>query len=126
MESLPSPFLLPMSGLHELSHKKLVDLLRAFQRFTIDKQYRNRLRPGAGDQLFLVLRILPNVFFDDLIFAVKVGHAIEHGLRKSAFIVEVQFQSHTTLYSPFGLRSKAPWDSVRRLESPISHTERSL
>ena len=49
--------------LHELPDKKLVDLLRAFQRLAVDHQYRNGLRAGERDQFLFLLRVFPKILF---------------------------------------------------------------
>jgi hypothetical protein len=49
--------------LHELPYKKLIDLLRAFQRLAVDHQYRNRFRAGARDQFLFLLRLSLKFYF---------------------------------------------------------------
>src|SRR3990170_906388 len=83
--------------LQELYHKILVNLLGAAQRFTVDHQNRNRLGAGQRDQFGFVFGVFPDIFLDDFIFAVKIGHAIEHALGKTTLAVEVEFQRHSQL-----------------------------
>lgn len=72
----------------------MVNLFAAAQWPTFDHQNRNRLRAAERDQFLFVVGIFPDVFLDDLILAVKIGHAIQHALRKTALIVEIKLQRH--------------------------------
>lgn len=80
--------------LQELSHKKLADLLRTFDRRAVDYQDGDRLGAGQLDQFFFMLRVVPNIFLHDLLFAMKVGHTVEYALRKAALVVEIKLHRH--------------------------------
>src|SRR5215203_6170714 len=80
--------------LQELPHKKLADLLRAFDRLAVDYQHGHSLGTSQLDQLFFMLRLFANVFLHDLLFAMEVGHTVEHALAKTAFVVEIKLHRH--------------------------------
>jgi hypothetical protein len=80
--------------LHELPDKKLIDLLRTFQRLAVDNQYRHRHRAGERDEFRFIVGVFPNILFCDLILTVQIGQAVEHALRETAFVVEVKFHRH--------------------------------
>jgi len=62
MFSVPLFALRSNDRLQKLSHKKLVDLLAAAQRFAVDHQNRHRLGAAQRDQFLFILRILSDVF----------------------------------------------------------------
>jgi hypothetical protein len=80
--------------LQELSHEKLVDLFRAADQLAVHDQNGNRLGARERDQFLLIVGILPNIFLNDFLAAMEISHAIQHALRKTAFVVEIKFQRH--------------------------------
>src|ERR1043166_6310910 len=79
-------------SLKELSDEILVDFFRAPERLSVNHQDRHRLGAAQRDQFLFVLGVLPNILLDDLILAMQIGHAVEHGLGESALVIKIKFQ----------------------------------